>query len=376
MFRTNIQGWYAAGRCRAHLDNRAARPYLMYSAVNDSRTRPAHAAMKGFIAHIDDPIWKQWTAPCGFNCRCTNISLTEDQAKRRGLKPFPGVAPDPGWDYSPCHDGPDEGVRRAINGRNSRCGNSLSADPTGHVAAELAQREPGWCVHPVLKQLIDRLHGPLSEWDDPVRLARIVLGDDDWRRRSKSASIRNASAAGIDLPHGVILNAYTDRELDIWREALLLGRVIVHDASLRGWTEARIHKAGLFLHLLNESVGQLNPERGTFYRIVDTRPRGFGQRFREQHRMGRTIEYTVPTSVMRSREELEKGGYSGDMVIELDAISARDIQAFSIGNEPELLIPTGTQAIIVERDAELLWLEESEPRDVPSNKKFGANHVQ
>ena len=382
VFRTNIQGWYAAGRCRAHQATKDVLPYLMYSAVNDSRTRPSHAAMHGFIAKVDDPIWKTWMPPAGFNCRCTTIQLTEEEAKKRGFKPFPGTSPDPGWDYSVCEDGPEEGVARAIDGRIGRCGQgaALSAghwpDPVEQVAAQLAEREPWWCVHPELKQFLDRLRAPLKEWDDTERLARLALGEEEWRKRAANPEIiKAATQAGIDLPHGVILNAYTDRGLDIWKEALLLGRVVVHDTGLRGWTEERIVQAGLFLHLLNEAVSKLQPESGTFYRLVDTRPRGFGQRFREQYRVGRSVEYVVPTSVMRSLDDLEKGGYSGDMVIELEATSARDIQAFSVRNEPELLLPAGTQAIIVVRDDKFLRLEEAEPKDVPANKKFGAHHV-
>src|SRR6266576_1437022 len=78
IFRAHVQTAYMAGHWRAFEDNSAERPYLMYSAINDHRTRPAHAAMSGYVAVIDDPIWKQWTPPCGYNCRCSLISLTSD----------------------------------------------------------------------------------------------------------------------------------------------------------------------------------------------------------------------------------------------------------------------------------------------------------
>lgn len=333
--------------------------------------------MHGFIARIDDPVWKTgWMPPAGYNCRCTVIALTEEQAQERGFKPFPGVTPDPGWDYSVCDDGPEEGAKRAIRDRRGRCGRGLAADPVEHLAAELAAREPWWCQHSALQSLIDGYLEQLGDWKDTEKLARSALGEDEWRKRSTNPKIINAAASGgIDLPHGVILNAYTDRDINIWREALLLGRVIVHDANLRGWTEDRIIPAGLFLHLLNEAVNQLEPVIGTFYRLVDTRPRGFGQRFREQHLVGRVVEYVVPTSVMRSRESLVSGGYKGDMVLEMQTMSARNIQAFSAKNEPELLLPIGTQAIIVARDGKFLRLEEAEPKTVPANKKFGVHHV-
>lgn len=125
IFRTNIQGAYARGKCVHIEENRDTRPFLMYSAINDHRTRPAHAAMSGHVAHVDDPIWRQWTPPCGYRCRCSIISLSESQGKRRHEADAKRLAedqeaadarrnaivagPDRGWDYSPCdtvtHDG-------------------------------------------------------------------------------------------------------------------------------------------------------------------------------------------------------------------------------------------------------------------------------
>lgn len=104
VFRNYAQTAYSAGHWRAFSEQSAARPLLMYSAINDSRTRPAHAAMSGYIAPIDDPVWKTWTPPCGHNCRCSQISLTPDQALARGYvvgEAPPPVAPDAGFGGHP-----------------------------------------------------------------------------------------------------------------------------------------------------------------------------------------------------------------------------------------------------------------------------------
>lgn len=99
IFRTNVQTAYAAGHWRQFQANKLRRPYLMWSAINDSRVRPAHLAMDGHIAPIDDVVWQVWTPPAGYNCRCSQISLTEEQAKARGYgrqdRPF--VVPDQGF---------------------------------------------------------------------------------------------------------------------------------------------------------------------------------------------------------------------------------------------------------------------------------------
>jgi hypothetical protein len=104
----NAQTAYTAGLWRQFQSERDRRPYLMYSAINDHRTRPAHRAMSGYIAHIDDAIWKKWTPPCGFNCRCTLISLTATQALERGYgkQELPSAEPDAGFGHA-VDDVPD-----------------------------------------------------------------------------------------------------------------------------------------------------------------------------------------------------------------------------------------------------------------------------
>ena len=116
IYRTNLQGSYVRGRCAAQRALKAIRPYLYYSAVNDSRTRPSHAAMHGTILPQDDRWWKTHLPPNGFRCRCTAIAITEDEARRRGITQVPpvGADPDDGWDYNVCADGIEEGLRRAV----------------------------------------------------------------------------------------------------------------------------------------------------------------------------------------------------------------------------------------------------------------------
>lgn len=99
IIRTNVQTAYAAGQWLSYEKNKKFQPYLMWSAINDSRVRPAHLAMDGYIAHVDDPIWKVWRPPAGYNCRCTQIALTEKQALARGYgkQIRPDVQPDPGF---------------------------------------------------------------------------------------------------------------------------------------------------------------------------------------------------------------------------------------------------------------------------------------
>ncbi len=104
VFRTNIQTAYSAGRWEQQQRNKDKRPYLMYSAIDDSRVRPTHLALNRIIRHIDDPFWLLYYPPWAFFCRCTVIALTEAQAKKHGITSdddLPEVAKDLGWSTSP-----------------------------------------------------------------------------------------------------------------------------------------------------------------------------------------------------------------------------------------------------------------------------------
>lgn len=105
VFRNMMQSAYGAGRWHQFEQVKHRRPIIMYDAVDDDRTRKNHRAMDGFMAHITDPIWKEWQPPNGHNCRCSTINLTIEQARARGYRDNmqrPNVHPDPGWGHNPA----------------------------------------------------------------------------------------------------------------------------------------------------------------------------------------------------------------------------------------------------------------------------------
>lgn len=123
IFRTNIQTAYNVGRYRQLLQVKDRRPYWRYSAVNDSRTRPAHRAMHGKIFPADHPFWNTWYPPNGFRCRCSVNSVSMHDLESEGwtvesvdptgklfepTDPVTGVKlparplmPDGGWRFNP-----------------------------------------------------------------------------------------------------------------------------------------------------------------------------------------------------------------------------------------------------------------------------------
>ena len=126
IYRTNLQATTNRGRWEQFQQTKNTRKYLMYDAVNDSRTRPTHKAMDGIIRPIDDPFWQTHYPSNGYRCRCRAISLTEKQANDRskngeGLnKPITSnMRPDNGWDYNVGED-LTAGIDNAIKDRKTK----------------------------------------------------------------------------------------------------------------------------------------------------------------------------------------------------------------------------------------------------------------
>ncbi|MDA3978479.1 phage minor head protein [Gallibacterium sp. AGMB14963] len=85
IYRTNVQAAYSAQRYQQQRDNALHRPYWQYSAVGDSRTRPSHAALNGKVYRYDDPFWRTFYPPNGFNCRCSVIALSQRQVDKENI---------------------------------------------------------------------------------------------------------------------------------------------------------------------------------------------------------------------------------------------------------------------------------------------------
>lgn len=102
VYRTNVQSSYGAGRLR-QIENpvvTAARPFVQYRTAGDSRVRPNHAALQGVVFNrAEDPGWRQFAPPLGFNCRCVMRTVRASQAGKVTLSSdIPaGVGADPGW---------------------------------------------------------------------------------------------------------------------------------------------------------------------------------------------------------------------------------------------------------------------------------------
>jgi SPP1 gp7 family putative phage head morphogenesis protein len=121
IYRTNIQNAYNRGHWEQFKENEKFAPYLMYDAINDSRTRPSHRALDGVIRRVDDPFWDTHYPANGYRCRCSVVSLSEKQAQARSngdnglnkkIEPDK-MKPDKGWDYN-CGSDITAGINKAV----------------------------------------------------------------------------------------------------------------------------------------------------------------------------------------------------------------------------------------------------------------------
>ena len=82
IYKTNMSTSYQAGRYRKMERLTDSRPYWVYSAVMDERTRKEHMLLNDKCFRYDDPFWDSHFPPNGWGCRCTVYSVTENQANR------------------------------------------------------------------------------------------------------------------------------------------------------------------------------------------------------------------------------------------------------------------------------------------------------
>jgi SPP1 gp7 family putative phage head morphogenesis protein len=82
VFNTNVQKAYSAGRYEQMNDESVleALPFWQFWTVGDDRVRPEHRVLDGFTARGIDPVWLKIYPPCGFNCRCSVVPITAEEA--------------------------------------------------------------------------------------------------------------------------------------------------------------------------------------------------------------------------------------------------------------------------------------------------------
>lgn len=86
IYNTNLRMARAAGQWEQIQRQAEARPFLRYSAVMDSRTRPEHAAWHGTVLPADDPWWRTHYPPNDWGCRCGVEQWSARDLERHGFE--------------------------------------------------------------------------------------------------------------------------------------------------------------------------------------------------------------------------------------------------------------------------------------------------
>ena len=86
IFDVNMRVSHAVGRWQRIERLAERKPFLRYSAVLDSRTRPAHRAWHGTVLPLGHSWWETHYPPNGWRCRCTVIQLSERELERFGFE--------------------------------------------------------------------------------------------------------------------------------------------------------------------------------------------------------------------------------------------------------------------------------------------------
>ena len=79
IFDTNMRMSYAAGRWMQVQRVKSDRPYLRYVHTASEHPRHEHLQWVGTTLPVDDPWWSTHYPPNGWGCKCSTISLSQNQ---------------------------------------------------------------------------------------------------------------------------------------------------------------------------------------------------------------------------------------------------------------------------------------------------------
>lgn len=371
VFRTNVQSAYSVGRWQAQQRNLGARPYLMYDAINDSRTRPAHAAMDGHIARHDDPIWQSWYPPAGYQCRCSVIALSQAQAEARGHTggPAPNVSPDKGWDYDRRGDW-QEGIKQALARRVNKC-------HTGQFAA--GNGAPGWCVPGKLQTALLAIQSRLQENPGQAleRELRAGLRGDRYDKTLARLKETVALDGKLTEPQAVALRLWSG-DTKKGRPFEVIGSTM--RALGRGEDAPDFPQVMALVAGINQALKALpTAELDAAYRVIQVGklPPDVRDAFMKAHTTtGGRVQYNSFTAFSDDfgKAEDQFGGTGDTWVLRLKSPrQLRNISRYTILDASEHLAPIMTQYQIdyVDKAKKVIGMSEVETKDsLPDSKQF------
>ncbi|MEO6361435.1 MAG: phage minor head protein [Sphingomicrobium sp.] len=140
IFEVNMRSAYAAGRWERAERSKAGFPFLRYVTAGDRKVRPEHQAWHGVVRPIGDDFWNTHYPPCGWNCRCTAVPVSNSMLGRRGWSVTEDPPSFPKEAYTNPRTGEVTAIERGIDpGFNFNVGkayfDTLAPPPNGGTAA-------------------------------------------------------------------------------------------------------------------------------------------------------------------------------------------------------------------------------------------------
>ncbi|WP_448578920.1 phage head morphogenesis protein [Thermosphaera sp.] len=222
---------YAAAQWQVMDRHRDAFPFWMYQTFEDSRVRPAHAALDGLVLPADHPFWRDHYPPWDWGCRCQVVPLTEEEAlKAARARPGTGSGWSPGPETLKRLEETgmlDLGDGKPVDVRSPR----QKAEETGEDAAAQFGWDPGDLRMPLaaLKGRYDA--ATWAAFEAVAKATRIQGLGTLWQwaaRTPEFADLDAARRAFADLGVRSVLTRAPDR----WGKAMDARRALAHAAAI------------------------------------------------------------------------------------------------------------------------------------------------
>ena len=133
IYDTNMQVAYSKEKYKGMMLVADKYPYWQYKQIERNNKRDQHSKWHNKIFRYDDPIWQSIYPPSAFGCKCSVVTLTEQEVKAKGLTVSKGT------DFKV--DKPDIECLKAFNPDTSKYINKLATQLTTMIATSLIREQ-------------------------------------------------------------------------------------------------------------------------------------------------------------------------------------------------------------------------------------------